>query len=424
MSRLILLGVLIFGLLLVGLAGLKAELLALAIPPVVFLFAGLFFSLETPRVLARRSLSARRVSSGFPVTVQITLTNQGERLELIWLADRPPANLEKLSGSTSLITSLGPGQSVQFEYEVRARRGSYPLPELIANVSDPFGLVRRSLQLGQADSISVLPDIHRIPHIPIHPEHTRAFPGSIPARVGGPGVTFFGVREYQMGDAWHQVNWHASARHIEEIYSNEFEQERAADIGLILDSRRESYLFYHEQSMFEYAVVATASLAQSFLEEGNRVGLVQYGQFISWTFPGYGKRQRERILMALSQAAPGESLIDHLEHLPVRFFPPRSQIVLVSPLQAKDLEVLLRFRALGYAVMVISPNPVAFELAHLRSSPAVQLAARIARLERTILLRHLGQAGIRVLDWDVSVPFEQAVISLRRGANRVIQRWS
>jgi uncharacterized protein (DUF58 family) len=226
------------------------------------------------------------------------------------------------------------------------------------------------------------------------------------------------VRDYQLGDAWHQVNWHASARHMEEIYSNEFEQERAADIGLILDSRRESYLVFKNQNMFEYAVIATASLAQSFLDDGNRVGLVQYGQYISWTFPGYGKVQRERILSALAQSAPGESLVDHLEHLPVRFFPPRSQVVLISPVQSKDLDVLLNFRARGYAVLVISPDPVTFELSHLPLTPAVRLAARIARLERTVLLRHLGQAGIRVLDWDVTVPFDQAVIALRRSAVR------
>jgi len=73
-------------------------------------------------------------------------------------------------------------------------------------------------------------------------------------------------------------------------------------------------------------------------------------------------------------------------------------------------------------LLVVSPNPVAFEVSHLPSVPAVQLAARVARLERTVLLRHLGQAGIRVLDWDVSIPFEQAVLTLRRGVARFSQR--
>jgi uncharacterized protein (DUF58 family) len=185
-----------------------------------------------------------------------------------------------------------------------------------------------------------------------------------------------------------------------------------------LDCRGESYLATAKQSMFEYAVIAAASLAQSFLEDGNRVGLVQYGQYITWTFPGYGKIQRERILAALAHASPGISLIDHLEYLPVRFFPPHSQIILVSPIQKKDLEVLFNFRSRGYALMVVSPNSVYFELSTLPDRAPMRLAGRIAQMERIVLLRHLQQAGIRVLDWDIAVPFEQAVLTLKRGTAR------
>lgn len=405
-----------------GLGTLNSTMLVLALPLVVFVFTGLFFGAPNPQVSAERSLSARRVAIGMPVTVKVTLTNQGIKLEQIWVVDALPPDLEKLSGQTSCLTSLCSGESVSFEYTVRAKRGMYLLPPLQAVTSDYLGLVRRTIPLGLNGSIAVLPEIRRLPPIPLHPQQTRGYPGTIPARLGGQGITFFGVREYQVGDSMHQVNWRASARHPYGLYSNEYELERAADIGLILDCRRESYLATQEHSMFEYAVVATASLAQSFLDEGNRVGLVQYGQYIAWTFPGYGKVQRERILAALAQAHPGVSLVDHLEHLPVRFFPPRSQIILISPIQPKDLEVLFNFRARGYALLVISPNPVSFELAYLPDRAAVRLAGRITRLERIVLLRQLQQAGIRVLDWDVGTPFEQAVLSLARGSARFVMR--
>ena len=418
MNRIVLLSTLAFGLILFGLGMTNSEFLVLALPLVVFVLTGLLFGSQYPRVTAERYLSARRVGVGLPVTVRITLTNQGDKLEQIWSSDTLPADLEKLSGQTNCLVSLEPGESTSFEYTVRARRGTYFLPALHATTSDYLGLVRRNIPLGASGSIAVLPDIRRIPTIPIRPQHTLGFPGTIPARVGGPGLTFFGVREYHVGDSMHQVNWHASARHPYTLYSNDFEQERVADIGLILDCRGESYLAMAQQSMFEYAVIAAASLAQSFLENGNRVGLVQYGQYISWTFPGYGKIQRERILAALAQANPGASLVDHLEYLPVRFFPPRSQIILVSPIQNKDLEVLFNFRARGYALMVVSPNPVSFELSTLPDRTSVRLAGRIAQIERIVLLRQLQQAGIRVLDWDITIPFEQAVLALTRGSAR------
>lgn len=422
MNRVILLSALAFGLILYGLGIMNGVFLVLALPVVIYVLAGLLFGPQTTQIKAERSLSARRVSTGMPVTVKVTLTNQGEKLEQIWVLDPLPPDLEKLSGQTGCLASLAPGESASFEYTVRARRGTYLFSSLQANTSDYLGLVRRTIPLGASGSISVLPDIRRIPTIPVHPQQTRGYPGTIPARLGGPGITFFGVREYQVGDSMHQVNWRASARHPHVVYSNDFEQERAADVGLILDCRRESYLATETHSMFEDAVIAAASLAQSFLNDGNRVGLVQYGQYIAWTFPGYGKIQRERILAALAQANPGISLVDHLEHLPVRFFPPRSQIVLVSPIQNKDLEVLYNFRSRGYALLVISPNAVSFELAHLPDRTAVRVAGRIARLERIVLLRQLQQAGIRVLDWDVTVPFEQAVLTLTRGSARFVLR--
>jgi hypothetical protein len=84
-------------------------------------------------------------------------------------------------------------------------------------------------------------------------------------------------------------------------------------------------------------------------------------------------------------------------------------VVLVSPLDADDLATLIQLRARGYQIMVISPDPVAFELAYLPGAPSVQLAARVVRMERNLLLNKLQRAGIQVLDWNVKQPFDQAV---------------
>jgi hypothetical protein len=40
-----------------------------------------------------------------------------------------------------------------------------------------------------------------------------------------------------------------------------------------------------------------------------------------------------------------------------------------------------------------------------------ELGARLANIERKLLFNKLRQAGIIVLDWDVSVPFGQAMQS-------------
>jgi len=183
-------------------------------------------------------------------------------------------------------------------------------------------------------------------------------------------------------------------------------------VGLILDARRRSNIESEDDALFEHSVHAAASLAQVFLSDGNRVGLLIYGHLLNWTFPGYGKIQRERILQSLARAKIGESMVfNYLEYLPTRLFPGRSQIVLISPLCPDDLPTLVRLRARGYQLLVISPDPVSFEAKMLGSQPGAALATRIARLERKLLLHNLAQAGIQVVDWQVERPFDRVALA-------------
>jgi uncharacterized protein (DUF58 family) len=192
------------------------------------------------------------------------------------------------------------------------------------------------------------------------------------------------------------------------LYANEYQQERVADVGIVLDGRLKTNEFARGHSLFEYSVQAAASIADALLSQGNRVGLLLYASYLGWTFPGYGKIQRERILHALASARTGDSQVfADFEHIPTRLFPPESQIVFVSPLTEDDLKPLVQLRAQGYDVLVVSPNPVKFELSYLpASNPRVNLAGRVVLMERQMLLQRLQRASIHVLDWDVKEPFD------------------
>ena len=145
-----------------------------------------------------------------------------------------------------------------------------------------------------------------------------------------------------------------------------------------------------------------------------------YSAYLGWSLPGYGKIQRERILHALANAKTGDSQVfSDLEHMPTRLFPPESQIVFVSPLTDDDLKPLIQLRAQGYDVLVVSPNPVKFELSYLPSANEnVGLAGRVIQMERLILLQKLQRANIHVLDWDVTEPFD-SLIKRRLGRSPV-----
>lgn len=407
-SRLLLLSLLVYGLVLAGLVMLKGELLALALPFLVYLGAGLIYRPETPRLKVTRRLSKDRTLPGRPIRITLTVTNEGAGLEEALLEDVVPPGLRLIEGQPGVLLSLPPGADVELSYTVSGERGIYRFEQVRITASDFLGLFKTRTTASASGQLFVLPEVIRLNRVDIRPRATRIYAGLIPARQGGPGVEFFGVREYQPGDPTRWINSRASARHTEALFVNEFEQERVADVGLILDARLQGDAQAQGRSLFEYGVQATAALAVALLRGGNRVGLFIYGRWLDWTFPGYGKVQQERILHALARAEPDASAVfETLDHLPTRLFPARSQLILVSPLLPQDPELLIKLRARGYRLLVISPDPIAFEQQGLGNDQPARLASRLARLERELLLRQLRQAGIRVVNWQVETPFQQ-----------------
>jgi uncharacterized protein (DUF58 family) len=399
-----------YGLLLAGLALFDGRLLALVLPLLVYLLAALYHGPYDVRLSAGHSFSTDRALVGSLVEVTLEIANEGGPLEEVLIVDRLPPRLELVAGRPVALASLRPGERFHFSYTVRVARGGFAFEEVQALVSDHSGLFRRRVASPAPGQLLVLPRIAKLRSLAIRPLRTRSYAGPVPARQGGSGVDFFGVREYQLGDPRRWINWRVSARHPRALFTNEFEQERIADVGLILDARQRSEVRAGDESLFEHAVQATASLAGAFLDSGNRVGLLIYGRSLDWTFPGYGKVQRERIVQALAGARTGDSQVfDHLNYLPTRLFPAQSQIVLVSPLWPDDVPTLVRLRARRYQVLIVRPDPVSLEMRGLPPAPEVTLAARVAGLERALLLRRLLQAGITVVEWHVDEPLDRAI---------------
>jgi uncharacterized protein (DUF58 family) len=418
MSRSLFLGVITYSLILAGVVAVRGELIALALPLVVYLLAGFLSAPDEIKLEATRHLSNERVSPESEVVVTVTVTNRGSHLDEVLLDDILPAGLsirssreeEHRFGLSRHLVRLARGASYTFAYTVSGPRGGYGFEGLEVTANDHVAVTSQKVRVEAKGQLFVFPPVTRLRHVAIRPRRTRVYAGSIPARAGGTGTEFFGVREYQPGDPPRAINWRASAHHEELLFANEFQQERVADVGVVLDGRLRTNQFTHGHSLFEHSVQAAAALTDALLMQGNRVGVLVYASFLRWTVPGYGRVQRERIMHTLAHAQPGSSeVFSDLEYLPTRLFPPESQIILISPLVEDDLSPLIQLRAQGYQVMVVSPNPVQFELSYLPRTRDVELAGRVILLERTLLLQKVQRAGIQVLDWDVNEPFDLLV---------------
>lgn len=435
--RRLLLELLLYTLVLLGLGTLEGGILALAIPLLLYLMGAWADAPSVLNLRARHTLRRRdartaqpteRVTEALPVVVELTLTNQGDALPQVHVTDQLPAGMELVAGEPSLLAPLASGETLSLTYTVRGPRGSFNFQTVHVTARDPLGLVRRTRQLDAPAYLWVLPDVKRIKPVPIRPQQTHGFAGPILSGQPGSGVDFYGVRAYHFGDSRHRINWRLTARHTDQLFTNQFEQERIADVGLILDARAQVNVQGAGNSLFEHGVQATASLADAFLREGHRVALLIYGRALERTFPGYGKMQRARILHALAQARTGASMVfETFDYLPTRFFPAHSQLVIISPLQPDDLSMLVRLRARGYHLLVISPDPVTYETRQLPTTETTALAARIARIERTLLLQQLRKYDIRVVDWPVAASLDtvlQTALARPQRARRASQRFA
>ena len=292
MSRPLLLGLLLLFLLIGGLATLNPFWLELAIPLAIYLLAGFLLAPETVDLTVERQLSLERAIPGQPVTVTLRITNHGSAIPHLALRDPLPGFAELQDGSSTRLLNLRRGETVEWQYTFAGKRGYHVFEGLHVSAGDLFGIVAIRQFIPTAGQVLVLPQVPRVRRIAIRPRVTRVYAGNIPARQGGNGIDFFGLSEYQPGAPMRSVNWRVSARHQQALFVNEYEQERVADVGIILDARQRANQLGEGKSIFEHSVLAAASLSDAFLNAGNHVGLLIYGLYINWTNPGYGKRQR------------------------------------------------------------------------------------------------------------------------------------
>ncbi|WP_420644084.1 DUF58 domain-containing protein [Candidatus Leptofilum sp.] len=399
----------IFLLLLAGFGLVNGNIVLLALPFVLYLIFSLLATPETADLQLERTLSGTRMPAHSEITVTLTITNNGGSISELLLEDTLPHGLIVIDGAPRQLLALAAGDSHSFSYTVEVPRGQYQFSQVTAVVRESFDLRRRNYIYEVPGNLFayLVPRASNLKHVAIHPRRTRVYSGIVPARVGGEGLDFFGVRDYRQGDSQRRINWQASARHPGSLFTNEFEQERVADVGLILDARAASNIPHGNQSLLEYSIEAITLMVDALISQGNRVALLIYGGAVNYTLPGYGKLQKERILQALSGAQLQSShVFAQLRALPTQLFPAQSQIIFVSPLLPEDVPFLRRLRAYDYEVLLVSPNPISYESRLMADTQEVTMAAKLAQLERELLHTQLLQAGIFVLDWDVARPFD------------------
>lgn len=253
----------------------------------------------------------------------------------------PEPGIGVLSGdgrALHLMVTLMPLQKVERKIRVRCRqRGVYEVESISLLTADPLRLYPRRREEPTAARLLVFPRI-----VPLEQVGLRAGMaiGDLRAAtiVLPDPVRPIGVRDYRTGDSPRQIHWKASARRGS-IQVKVLERTVRRELAIYLDSGGfdHSWLVYRE-ALFERAVSAAASLANTTIEHGGAVSLACSGAD-PISIPGNsGLDQLRLMLEALAVVVPSEGRpIDSLLSATLWRHPPGTTIVVFTPLPEEPL---------------------------------------------------------------------------------------
>jgi uncharacterized protein (DUF58 family) len=222
-----------------------------------------------PDIEGSRTDTSPRVTEGADIAIAVTLTSN-KRITNVVLEEKLP----ELFGQNAVlpVASIAPGDAgVECAYSFTAwRRGVYELGPLTVQWGDPFGLTRRTAEIGGSFPLIVHPEVEPVTDRaltrmwedpPFRPPVSKPWPT---------GMELYGMRQYAHGDDVRRINWRGYLR-TGELLVQEAEQGISDKVVMLFDVDRR----YHSKGLisesFEAGIRAVASLGIHHLSEGYEV---------------------------------------------------------------------------------------------------------------------------------------------------------
>jgi uncharacterized protein (DUF58 family) len=279
---------------------------------------------------------------------------------------------------------------------VATRWGAHSVGELTTLARSWGGMVNRQTISVHEGVVKIYPHFERLQR-GLPPPITQVFTGNYVARSAGEGLEFAQVRPYTTGDSVRRVNWKVSTRR-NALHVNEYHPERNSDVVLFLDTF--SDLGPEGSTTLDLAVRAASSLAQHYLRQKDRVGLVSFGGIVSWLTATLGQRQLYRIVEFLLRVGATPTYVwRDIDYLPRRSLPPMAVIIAISPLiDERVVKGLIDLHTRRFPVVVI--DTLNENLVPAGKGREAELAHRVWRLQHEALRFDLASFGIATAKWD------------------------
>jgi uncharacterized protein (DUF58 family) len=281
--------------------------------------------------------------------------------------------------------------------------------------ADPGALLTTPVQPIDPVVMTVLPASRSLRAMPL-PFRLQGLTGPHDSRRAGDGGDLHDVAAFRPGDRMRRIDWRVTARlngptaaagptgapgAIAELYV----RRTFATVMLVVDSRDEvgprvstwgdaTAVDEDEATSLDLARFAAASVARSYLEAGDRVGLEDLGRLRRPSSPAGGRPHLQRLAQQLALATPeGEPR----RRRRVPRLPSGALIVVFSTFLDDDAARLATaWRGSGHRVVAVDTLPalVTDDLA-----PRLATAYRMVAMDRADRIADLGRAGVETIAW-------------------------
>ncbi|MBC9957262.1 DUF58 domain-containing protein [Yimella sp. cx-51] len=239
---------------------------------VLLLITWLFARRRDRAIVVDRAVEPSVVTAGSRCAVSVGFTNNDRRRSRFGMAQE---NLDYTLGDPPrfLLPGMAPRERRVVRYTLQPRtRGEHRIGPIEVAIRDPFGLTRRNVTIQATDELLVLPRI--VPLGSAHPPGAGAGQeGTTPAMVALHGEEDVSLRMYRDGDDLRKVHWPATA-HRGELMVRQLDRPARRSCILLLDPRANAHVGQGDNSSFEWAVTALASIAVRMHELGYLIHLL------------------------------------------------------------------------------------------------------------------------------------------------------
>lgn len=241
------------------------------------------------------------------------------------------------------------------------KRGLWKIGPITVNSQDYLGFFKMKKSLNVISEILVYPKIFRILNFPPLARGSVSWLGVETAKISGDSHEFYGVREYQRGDAISRIHWPSSAR-LRELIVRQFERSAVQEVTLVLDLKKGHDIGTGKETTLEYAVKIGASICRYLIDIGALVQIIAYGKEPIMLHFGKGESHMYQILEELAkvQADGMTALKDVLEE--ANFITPYNStlILIMLDIDRDALSSLIQFKVKGIRLIVVVLSSATF----------------------------------------------------------------